>query len=519
MSFLEKKELQKTEENSRIWYILSIVFLGLISLWYFFSLIHPLSAINQDLGRFIAITKDFFETWRISSLNTFSYTNPDFSFVNSHWLGGVFLTIITNLVGFSGLVIVKALVIFGAFLGGLYLTYKRISLKREQKFILISLLAIPTIILLLERTHARPEIFSHLFFVLLLLIFYSRKKYLLFFVPLIMLVWVNTHIYFILGFLIIGAYFIESAFVERWSARTKQLLGVGVASLAVIFLNPDGLQGLLYPLTVFKNYGYTIVENQTPFFLIPFNYHHTTIATLFVMIFVLVISFAINWKKIRIADVIMSIGLVYLSLSAMRHAFVFAIGVLPILAYNISSFIGAIPRDFFEQWDINVKAFFRGVVVVGVIVFLFFAGTTAKSMSVAAPEYVDGAVNFVLENDIQGNMFNNFDIGGYLIYRLYPDRKVFVDNRPEAYPAEFFEKVYKPMQESPDVWREMVKRYDIQYVIFGTTDQTPWGQNFIQMIAVEPGWSVVYFDSTSFVALRNDVAEYKKIFLKYGFKI
>ncbi|PIP87416.1 hypothetical protein COW81_00305, partial [Candidatus Campbellbacteria bacterium CG22_combo_CG10-13_8_21_14_all_36_13] len=145
----------------------------------------------------------------------------------------------------------------------------------------------------------------------------------------------------------------------------------------------------------------------------------------------------------------MSIGLVYLSLSAMRHAFVFAIGVLPILAYNISSFIGAIPRDFFEQWDINVKAFFRGVVVVGVIVFLFFAGTTAKSMSVAAPEYVDGAVNFVLENDIQGNMFNNFDIGGYLIYRLYPDRKVFVDNRPEAYPAEFFEKVYKPMQESP----------------------------------------------------------------------
>ncbi|PIP86884.1 hypothetical protein COW81_03415, partial [Candidatus Campbellbacteria bacterium CG22_combo_CG10-13_8_21_14_all_36_13] len=92
-------------------------------------------------------------------------------------------------------------------------------------------------------------------------------------------------------------------------------------------------------------------------------------------------------------------------------------------------------------------------------------------------------------------------------------------NRPEAYPAEFFEKVYKPMQESPDVWREMVKRYDIQYVIFGTTDQTPWGQNFIQMIAVEPGWSVVYFDSTSFVALRNDVAEYKKIFLKYGFKI
>ena len=53
------------------------------------------------------------------------------------------------------------------------------------------------------------------------------------------------------------------------------------------------------------------------------------------------------------------------------------------------------------------------------------------------------AAEFFKKENIQGPIFNNYDIGGYLIYYLYPGQKVFVDNRPEVYPKEFLQNVHK----------------------------------------------------------------------------
>jgi len=516
MLSLEKKEIQHQPQN-KIWFWLSWALLALVVLWYFLSLVHPLHAINQDLGRFIALTREIFDTWHIPSVNTFSYTYPNFEFVNSHWLGGVLLTGLVGLFGFSGLVIVKSLIILTAVALAIYLSYKRITFDGESRLVLLVLFTIPTIIIALERTHARPEIFSHFLFVVIFALLLGTRRGWRWLIPVLMLIWVNIHIYFILGFLLIGAFIIESIIREKWSRNTRNLIIIGISSVGATLLNTAGLQGLLYPLQVFKNYGYTIVENQTPFFLIPFNYHHGTIATIFVMVIVLIVSFIVNWKRIRVSDVIIGIGLIFLSLTAIRHAFIFAVGILPILSYNISSALSRIPRGWFEEHDINILMLRRSMVALGLCVFVILGSIRANAMSIAVPEYVGGAVDFVIENKIDGNMFNNFDIGGYLIYRLYPERRIFVDNRPEAYPAEFFEQVYKPMQENPNVWRAMVQRYNIEYVIFGSTDQTPWGQNFMRMIMTLEEWTAVYVDETSLVLLRSDVARFQNIIEKYGF--
>jgi len=50
------------------------------------------------------------------------------------------------------------------------------------------------------------------------------------------------------------------------------------------------------------------------------------------------------------------------------------------------------------------------------------------------------SAQFFIDNNIKGPLFNNYDIGGYLIYHFYPQEKVFTDNRPEAYSVSFFEK-------------------------------------------------------------------------------
>ena len=51
------------------------------------------------------------------------------------------------------------------------------------------------------------------------------------------------------------------------------------------------------------------------------------------------------------------------------------------------------------------------------------------------------ALRFLRTEQLRGPIFNNFDVGGYLIYSLYPRERVYVDNRPEAYPATFFAEI------------------------------------------------------------------------------
>lgn len=48
------------------------------------------------------------------------------------------------------------------------------------------------------------------------------------------------------------------------------------------------------------------------------------------------------------------------------------------------------------------------------------------------------AIDFFHTGKISRNIFNNFDISRYLNHRLSPTYKTFINNRPEAFPKEFF---------------------------------------------------------------------------------
>jgi hypothetical protein len=86
---------------------------------------------------------------------------------------------------------------------------------------------------------------------------------------------------------------------------------------------------------------------------------------------------------------------------------------------------------------------------------------------------VNLSAEFFKKEKIQAPIFNNYDIGGYLIYHPFPEEKVFVDNRPEAYPASFFEKIYVSMQNDEKIWRKKDEIYNFNVIIFSYRDYTP----------------------------------------------
>ncbi|MEK7209610.1 MAG: hypothetical protein AAB670_01655, partial [Patescibacteria group bacterium] len=93
--------------------------------------------------------------------------------------------------------------------------------------------------------------------------------------------------------------------------------------------------------------------------------------------------------------------------------------------------------------------------------------------------------------------------------------KIFVDNRPEAYPADFFTEIYIPMQESKKIWDEQNNFYKFNAIIFSYRDYTPWGQTFFTRILTDPEWTAVFADKRVIILLKNNDAN-KDIIAKYG---
>ena len=131
----------------------------------------------------------------------------------------------------------------------------------------------------------------------------------------------------------------------------------------------------------------------------------------------------------------------------------------------------------------------------------------------------EAAARFVRQNNLPGPIFNNYDIGGYLIWALYPDYKVFVDNRPEAYTVEFFTELYKPMQQDEVIWARESKRYGIQTIVFYRHDMTEWGQAFLVNRAKDVvHWAPVFIDGSTIIFVKREpqntaiIRQYEPVF-------
>jgi hypothetical protein len=66
------------------------------------------------------------------------------------------------------------------------------------------------------------------------------------------------------------------------------------------------------------------------------------------------------------------------------------------------------------------------------------------------------SAEFIKGNKVEGPYFNNYDIGGYFIFHLFPTYKPFVDNRPEAYSVDFFNEIFHGAEKLSHVCQSMM---------------------------------------------------------------
>ncbi|HEY4474790.1 MAG TPA: tetratricopeptide repeat protein [Candidatus Paceibacterota bacterium] len=505
-------------------------------------LIHSFDSIGQDIGRHLKVGEIIWQIKEVPKTNLFSFTESDFPFINHHWLSEVIFFEIFSYFGFTGLIFLKTILVLTTFLLLFF------SIKNYVNFwpLLVSFLF--SIFIFISRTEVRPEIFSFIILSFFLFALFRAKHeklyFYLWFLPIFELFWVNLHIYFFIGPFLVTAFLIDKLVNRNLKRGDMSLLQFGgeesdakkrhISSLTcgslktiiiVLFLtvvatliNPAGMHGVLLPLNILREYGYSIVENQTLAFLADFFGFNLSIFVFKVSAVVLVASFILTAKKARqrIFEIIVSIFFVYAGFRMLRNLPLYALASFPVMAILLTDVFNKLTvlTTLNIQRTFNVKKSSDKVFKVAVAVFLIFmiffvmsggyykkAGLS-KAFGLSVPNGLERAVNFVKENKIEGPMFNNFDIGGYLIWKL-PEHKVFVDNRPEAYSTEFFNEIYKPMQESKEKWAEFSEKYGINFVFFAHSDATPWGQTFIINVIKDSDWQVVYVNEEVIILLKN----------------
>jgi len=460
--------------------------------------VHTLSSIYQDIGRHLTLGRVIWETGSVPATNLFSYTNPDFPFSNHHWFAEVLLFGGERAVGLRRLIVVKAAVVATAFGLALAACWRT---RTAPWGIAAGVLAA---LVMMERTDLRPEVMSFLFLGWFLFVLYRRPRtWLVWTLPAVAAVWVNTHVYFFMGPFVVLAWWageITRSGTSALKAKRYWLLAglVGLATLG----NPHGLAGAVYPLTLWGNYGYSIAENKSPFFLRPFGYPWLTSWAMLASIAVAAASFIINRKQLRgnVFGLLLLAGAAPLALTMIRNFPLLALCMMPVVLKNLDEGKWHWRSRAAVGWGIALVALLGASVVTGH--FVRHVGLGGRDFGLTVPVGPQEPVDFFRAAGIKGPLLNNFDVGSFLIWKL-PEEPVFIDGRPEAYPAAFIRNTYIGMQEYPAVWARESKRYGINAVFWNERDITPWSRAFVARITADPGWVTVYRAHGIIILVRN----------------
>lgn len=456
--------------------------------------------LNQDLSRHLKLGEIITKTGNVPDTNLFSYTNQKFSFINHHWLSEVVFYDLTQTFGLNILIVLKVSLIILSVL----IVLLTPDLKIRLLPIGFTLLLSP---LLMERTDVRPEMFGYFFFAytLFVLLAFPRYQKLIYALPIVMLLWVNMHITFVFGMFLLSLLTIKIYFHQRKFYTIPSTFYPLLASWLAFLVNPHFIYGAIYPFLIFGNYGYTIVENQNIFFL------STVITNNFITYFfwiapITVIAAIILLVRQKYLATVLLISFFALAIYQVRHFPFFVLAAIPSLTLAYRSVFDLGHRFLASYWS-KIKI---GTVVLVSLISLMWAGSLVSNgfyrtfdldrrFGFGFAENGKKATDFMIANKLPGPIFNNFDIGGELIYRLYPNYKVFVDNRPEAYPAAFLQDSYIQMQYDETLQKQLFAKFGIKTVIFGHNDITPWARAFLPRILADKDWKLVYADQTMII--------------------
>jgi hypothetical protein len=355
----------------------------------------------------------------------------------------------------------------------------------------------------------------------------SAPPWLRWFFPFSMVLWVNLHGGWLLGMALLTIYaivaWVESrrgtdAIARIRCAHRARVMGWTLAAAAVATVaNPYGLR-LHWHIYRYVGDRYLmdrIAEFRSPDF-------HGWGQRCFVLILVLVlIAFAGSRSKIRLSHWLVVVLAAYAGLYAARNlplsAMLLALIVGPRLWESVTAlaerpgawrrlrtFAGRVSefaKRAAEQESQLQGHLWTAVGVIAALALCLNGGRLGSRQVVQAQfdrtHFPTGAVEYLEREQSREPVFGPDQWGGYFIYRLYPQRKVVIDDRHDLYGSERFREYLVLIQGEPS-WQDVLETWRIRTVVL---ERGATLANLLREIPQD--WQVVYEDKTAVVIKRR----------------
>jgi len=452
----------------------------------------------------------------------FSWTPADPNWIYNTCLGSIIIYFMYNAMGGFGLWVLQWLIFLGIFLS-FYAALRLI--KQPIDITSLTIIAATGVSCSASLSFYKPELFSPLMLCWMAVIYgyvkLKHKIFLLYTYPLIFALWVNLHGAFLLGFCLIAGFFageiLNKIFFPQESFSTKDLFHMASAyflSLLVALINPYGMDYLLsiyhgltsQSLAINNKYIQAYVSvwphlKDIQYMNVSFFNMGQNALIMVVMLLLLGSLFLYEIIKKRSCDFVYPLLVITTFIGSMWV--VRTIYMFPLLFFF--AFFYMLGR--LKLQNITAKATVLSLIAVllifiNVCYFTFRYSADHKWFGAGLSSYAPvHEVAFLKKYRLEGPVFNDYLIGGYLLWDLYPEYKVFIDPRLVLYhervAPDYWDFVSRP--ETPEDINRFCRKYPFKVAIIHYRE-LPLIFDFLKA-----QWRLLYFERNAAILVHESL--------------
>lgn len=437
-----------------------------------------------------------------------SLSEPQRFTLDSYWLSQVILHLIERSAGLGGIVVLNFFLL-SAILGVMWW-------RREGGALTYLGLLLLMAVVLVMFPFERPQIYSFLGFAILLGLLGAMRAPLragafpfraLGACVLLMAIWANLHPGFVVGIAALGLFGTEvlgrrilGKAGEAERRRCPAILAALTAALLVTLLNPNGWQVVRHlELPAVLTAGVLEYQSSIHWFR---DLGAKQMLAYWFLLAATALAVARRPRSVHLPEAVLLLVMGYLSFKHIRHMPFFLVLALPVAGRGLS---GAPRGGWFSS----------------AVVFAALVGGTA-TMLAWNPQFQplrerrwvnEGnlpveAASFVLKADLPGRMYNHFSWGGYLSWRLGPDRKVFIDGRvgdarPAWVQATDLDAGRSDVVRGRPFWNRVFDEWGVSWVITPLFDVVGALTPLPLHLRTDPEWEPIFLGGNAVIFVRR----------------
>lgn len=458
--------------------------------------------VDPDLWWHIKTGQTILSTHQWPTTDPYSFTVHGQPWMAFEWLGDTLIAAVYRIGGLRGLGVLL-IAVGAAVILSLYAFATLRSHNSKAGFVAAAMLCT----FAFANFNLRSQMFGYLFLIITLTIlelFREGKKWPMWLLPPLLLVWVNTHGSWIVGLGTIFVYWICGFFkfqigtiqAKAWSATERRQISLTfLLSLVAVTITPYGAELAAFPFRVASSLPISVanIQEWQP---MPFDIAGGKLFLILILgFFIAQMGLGLEW---RLEELVLFAGGAYLATVHVRFLLVFVPFFAPLLATTLARWIPGYARE-------KDKYVLNAILMAGVIAAMvhYFPSRADFEKKVAGNFPVD-AVAYIREHAVPRPMLNNYGFGGYLIWALGPQQKVFIDGRSEIYEYGGVLSDYVRLSSLRPGGLDILRRYQIESCLLNRNEQLS------TVLAALPEWRMVYSDRLSILYVRAGSGEEDK---------